>query len=322
MPITGRTDSHQEGRGIPILARIYKGAARDPNNERKTPAELPYFRVEWQPEAQKYAATFEALYGAQPTQFDGALLMGDTPERAFDNWMEEWGSGAKLIRRCDGTVIRDAFNGATQRTERGVALPCQQNAESPCGCKQVGRLQFILPEFMRQTGTVGVFALATHGWYDIMNIDATVKDVQALYGTLRGVYFTIYRKPVDLAVPYKDKSGEMKRTVKTFHMVLLRVQEGYVNGALSLPAPNDTPPRLIDAGTGEITHPALPAGVQGWSREEVAAWVNATTVKLGLSTTELLRALGVTKFGDWTGTAQEATARAKSWFDQQLAMPE
>ena len=102
MPIKGRTDSHQEGRGIPILARIYKGAARDPNNERKTPAELPYFRVEWQPEAQKYAATFEALYGAQPTQFEGALLMGDTPERAFDNWMEQ------CFSTLDGFKVNEA----------------------------------------------------------------------------------------------------------------------------------------------------------------------------------------------------------------------
>lgn len=298
-------------RGLPLLARLFKGEARDPNDERKTPKELPYFRLKWEAAYARYAPAFIERYGAEPTDIDGVLLLGDTPGAIFDPFMEKWGSSG-LITRCDGATIWDALNPNTGRIDRGVMRSCPnpniEGEDRPCGCKQVGRLSFMLPLFCQEIGVWGTFLLATHGWNDIQHIANRLDSIYMMNGTLRGLPFSLHRVPTEKSIPYKHKeSGEIRRSKSTKYMVEIRLMEGVINmAALGLPAPIATAPAL-PATAGKIGPRPFA------SNSDATAFIRRMQSAWSVTPKQIVDALNVAVISEYVGTRERAEALVEAF---------
>jgi len=295
------------------LGVLHKGGVRtDEDIAKNRPGkDLTYFRVAFTPERESLLPVWEHLYGREPRTIGGAYLLGGTPDEALMSWLEEWGRSG-LYHRCDGETQVAWFDAKEGRVVRNGAIKC---AAPNCQCKQIGRLNFFLPEFVKTTGAFGYFTLQTHSVRDIRHIYGLLSDAHGLAGSLFGVPLTISRVEEEIEIP-EMKAG--KPTGKRMHvkksLINVTLDEQYVMTDLAHRLIGSAAPALpagVDMTTGEKRLPAHAA----WTEAEARGWVE-TMHERSYSDSDLLQALGVDKFMLWTGGVVEATAAVKEWTEQ------
>lgn len=225
---------------FPRLGKLRKGDER-PENGKAPGKDTDHFRFD-SPDAAT-ADAFAAAYGPDPALLH-VFLPYPTPEENFATWKEAWVAGG-LSHRCDGVTctIWRTKDGRYSREPK----PC------PGGCKEVGRLELVLPELIK-AGWVGYVTMETHSNHDLRNIQAALN--QAYAGKrkdLRGIEFTLCRVKQEISTPTAD-GGRARRekwlvylypSVKWAQLQLALSQAQ----ALQLPAPAA---ETYDAETGEI----------------------------------------------------------------------
>lgn len=185
---------------FPRLGKLRKGGEK-PQIGNRPGAELEYFR--FTSENPAIVGAFHEAYGTQPAMLR-VYLPYPSVEMNFSTWKEAWAAGG-LVHRCDGETCQ------IWRTPDGkysqVPKPC------PGGCKEVGRLEVILPELIT-AGFVGYVTLETHSLHDLMNITATLEavrqSVQDRPNGLQGIEFVLRRKKERISTP-DGKGGRTSR---------------------------------------------------------------------------------------------------------------
>lgn len=185
---------------FPRLGKLRKGGEK-PATGNKPGAELSYFR--FTSENPAIVGAFHDAYGTQPAMLRVYLPYPST-EMNFSTWKEAWAAGG-LVHRCDGETCQ------IWRTPDGKYS--QEPKPCPGGCKEVGRLEVILPELIT-AGFVGYVTLETHSLHDLMNITATLEAVrqsaQDRPNGLQGIEFVLRRKKERISTP-DGKGGRATR---------------------------------------------------------------------------------------------------------------
>ena len=185
---------------FPRLGKLRKGGEK-PAVGNKPGKELEYFR--FTSENTAIVQAFTDAYGTQPAMLRVYLPYPST-EMNFSTWKEAWAAGG-LVHRCDGETCQ------IWRTPEGKYS--QQPKPCPGGCKEVGRLEVILPELIT-AGFVGYVTLETHSLHDLMNITATLEavrqSVQDRPNGLQGIEFVLRRKKERISTP-DGKGGRATR---------------------------------------------------------------------------------------------------------------
>lgn len=229
MPIVGLMPQNENVfAGLPRIAKLRKGAPKEQRTRKDGSTyevvgkDLDYLRPVFDPEYEHLKSKFTALYGKNPNNMT-AFLNADSVVEAFDFWKEEW-TATTMLTRCDGMNKHVWFNQKNGRYQTSKVL-----CDVKCGCKAVGRLNLILPDFTMETGVLGYFTIETHSEEDIRTLYARITSIWATFGKLRGVPLVMYRVPRKLSVPEigQDKERTGKRMNKTMHMLDIRVSPEY-----------------------------------------------------------------------------------------------
>ncbi len=262
MPIKGLTTETQAGAGLPLIARLYKGAEKEVRTNRQgkeyevVGKDLDYFRVEFEPQFEYLRELWTEMYGEQPTEFAPVFLAASTVDDAFQSWKEEWNASGTLLHRCDGEQQVAWWNGDSQ-CYMSARVGCASRLDpktgemmgAGCGCKPVGRLNIILPDFIQESGIFGTILVSTHSLNDIMIVHRYLSDIEGAYGTISGVPFIFGRAKKEVSAPKQVKQGNEY------------VRDGRIKVMKSLfylhVAPDFTRERLLPAMAGR-TQPALP----------------------------------------------------------------
>lgn len=231
---------------FPRIGKLRKGAEKP--NDKQPGKDLDYFRFD--SDDAEALARFEESYGKQPRQIN-VYLPFDTVEENFQTWQEAYTAGA-MQHRCDGEtcVIWLKPDGTYSQEPK----PC------PGGCKEVGRLNVIIPELAR----LAYVTAETHSINDILQLTDNLQAALALRGSLTGIPFVLSRRPQEISTPGKD--GKRARYTKWLlflepHPDWVRVQLATMrHNALTVAAAGLAMPehrqltdgRLLDTGTGEI----------------------------------------------------------------------
>lgn len=188
MPIKGLTDGEAT---FPRIGILRKGSEKKGNAPGR---DLNHFRFD--SSDQKAIADFKATYGNAPTEIK-VLLPYDTTERVFMTCKEEYTAGG-LKHRCDGETVsvqQVMVNGkAKYQTSFMSEVKC------PGGCKEVGRLQVVIPALKR----FGYVTAETHSINDIVNLHQQLKAAEMTFGSLKAVPFVLRRSPSKISTPGSD----------------------------------------------------------------------------------------------------------------------
>lgn len=226
MPIKGLTDkaSVQLGRGLPLIGRLRKGDKKKANRPGE---DLTYFRIEMEPGYTGLMDAFDALYGSEPQHFNDIRLIANTPDEAFETWLEEWGAGQKLKLRTDGEIVYREYkelpgtggNFGYVDSMRPLTTAERTRVDEAKDIKPVGYANILLPEFSEVTGVLGYFRITTHSIHDIRTVHGYLTDIAAMYGKLTGVPFKFGRSVREVSAPMGgDKRGVTRKSLFYIHV--------------------------------------------------------------------------------------------------------
>lgn len=349
MPIIGLTNTQQtSGHGLPQIAKLYKGdAKREMTKNGRTyevvGKDLDYFRVEFEPQFEHLRDLFTELYGDKPTEFEPVFFAGATVDEVFGTWKEEW-SATGLLHRCDGAYQVNHYNPQTGYYST-AKIECATVSGQGCACKQTGRLNLLLPQFIEVAGILGTVSVSTHSLHDILTVHRYLASIERMYGTLAGVPFRFGRSPRELSAPKTTKQGErtgerMKITKSLFYIHvtsdftqerLLPALSGVFAQQTMLPAPepeldierlrnrlgNSDGRRRLGGGYVERESEKPPEGsVADWWQ----GFVDFAQMRFGFDEVTALDALAeaaeysLVKPADWRGTKEQAIAACVAAF--------
>ena len=227
MPIKSLTTRQAR---FPLLGKIRKGGEKKENPKRPgtliSGDDLEHFRVD--SDIQGINEKFTTIYGKEPKQLD-CLLPFPYTDQVFPCWMEEWGATG-LVSRCD-----EEKQVIYQQAGKMIAtnpIPCKKLLQNPngsyqeCKCKQVGRLQIVLPKL----GELGYFEVETHSKWDIIGITEQLLAIETSAGSLIGIPFLLERGSRELSYPLPDG----KRGRKTFSLLSIRVHPSRASQVLEI----------------------------------------------------------------------------------------
>ena len=227
MPIKSLTTRQAR---FPLLGKIRKGGEKKDNPKRPgtliSGDDLEYFRID--SDIQGINEKFTAIYGKEPKQLD-CLLPFPYTDQVFPCWMEEWGTTG-LVSRCD-----EEKQVIYQQAGKMIAtnpIPCKKLLQNPdgsyqgCKCKQVGRLQIVLPKL----GELGYFEVETHSKWDIIGLTEQLLAIETSAGSLIGIPFLLERGSRELSYPLSDG----KRGRKTFSLLSIRVHPSRASQVLEI----------------------------------------------------------------------------------------
>jgi hypothetical protein len=304
---------------------LHKGAARTEEDlAKKRPGkDLDFLRMEFAEEYKYLQPVWERLYGKQVRVLSNVFLMVSDVDTAFSVWMEEWGKSG-LVHRCDGEWQEAWFDVSQGKVNRSDPKACESTR---CECKQIGRINLILPELLIETGALGYITLQTHSIRDIKRLYSLLAYLQSLHGTLMGVPFVISRRMETIEVPKVDRNkqptGERMKVSKS--LLNIKADDFFTQQQLAprLMAAANALPANVDPVTGEVlSRPALPAPQKQhpvkWSKEGARAWFGIMQEKHALTANDLRTALGVSSWEEWHSDADAATEAVNEWLDLQL----
>lgn len=232
MPIKSLTTRQAR---FPLLGKIRKGGEKKENPKRPgtliSGDDLEYFRVD--SDIQGINEKFTAIYGKEPKQLDCLLPFPHT-DQVFPCWMEQWSDKdlktSGLIIRCDEE--RQVIYQQAGKMVATNPIPCKKLQQNPdgsyqgCKCKQVGRLQIVLPKL----GELGYFEVETHSKWDIIGLTEQLLAIETSAGSLIGIPFLLERGSRELSYPLPDG----KRGRKTFSLLSIRVHPSSASQVLEI----------------------------------------------------------------------------------------
>lgn len=190
MAIKGLTD--QRG-AFPRIGKLRKGAEKPKNGPGK---DLDHFRFD-SPDAGATAA-FQAAYGNEPRSIN-VRLPYPTMDENWQTAMEKYGAGGLEIR-CDREFMEGCrVNGKFMKCFPGKS-PCQRDEskkDGGCGCKEVGRLNLIIPELQR----FAYVTAETHSINDLVNLTQQLTAIEMTFGQLNGIPLVLTRRPEQISTP-------------------------------------------------------------------------------------------------------------------------
>lgn len=265
------TSQPQAGSGLNRLGKLHKGGEKikkkrsDQTEYEVVGRDLHHFRMVFAAGYEHLSADFAQMYGAEPTSFP-VMLNADTVHEALDAWYEQWDGSGTMLHRCTGTQQAVAYNGKTGFYEHD--LPCAMPA---CSCKEVARLELILPDFIAHTGEMGTITLETHADADIRTLIARLTTFQVMYGTLRGVPLILFRAPREVGAPeVKEGKRTGKRVKVTRSMIDIKVDPVFARE------------KLMGALTGAFGNRSLPhASSVVVSQEQAAPALGSGQKRIG-----------------------------------------
>ena len=207
--IQGLTDKNSLTPRLPRLGRLRKGGAKQEKNGKSVfGKDLEYFR--FTSENPAVVSAFTKEYHEQPNNLH-VFMPFATRDECFPTWKEAW-DASTLLHRCDGRTCEIWWD-AQRKVYSREPKPC------PGGCKEVGRLEVVLPELFR-SGFVGTVTMETHGKNDMMAIASCLDKVEierTEHGLdLRGVGFILRRHNESISTPgWGDNAGKRQRVVKS-----------------------------------------------------------------------------------------------------------
>lgn len=181
MPIIGLTDRPA---AFPTIGVLRKGAPK-PESGNKPGADLKHFRFDSDDEGA--VNLFTEHYGAEPRSIRVFVPFKTTAEN-FEAWKEAWTASA-LQHRCDGQTMVRWLTPQGRYSDEPKA--CQG------GCKQVGRLNVIIPELRR----MAFVTVQTTSIHDILQIHANLSALENARGDLRGIPLILKRAPREISTP-------------------------------------------------------------------------------------------------------------------------
>lgn len=264
MPIK-RLVQDDERIAFPRLGVLRKGGEKRQRERNGKPYEifgedLDHFRFDTDDESA--AVDFTRIFGDEPRSVR-VVLPYPTMEQNFSVWQEAYTAGA-LQHRCDGETCTRWLGDDGKYHDDPVPCPALQLAENDKNrCKPVGRLMTLLPDLRRLAHVV----VLTHAINDIVELQRNLLAVERWRGDLRGIVWTLSRKPVEISTP-NDKGGRTRREKWLLFMepqaeyaaslLQATTQAALGNGAV-LALPDG---RNANTATGEIVEveavPALP----------------------------------------------------------------
>ena len=232
MPIKSLTTRQAR---FPLLGKIHKGGEKRENPKEPGTfmfgADLDYFRID--SDIEGINEKFTSIYGKEPKQLDCLLPFPHT-DQVFPCWMEQWSDKnlktSGLMTRCD-----EEKQVIYQQAGKMIAtnpIPCKkllQNSDGSyqeCKCKQVGRLQIVLPRL----GEMGYLEVETHSKWDIIGLTEQLLAIETSAGSLIGIPFLLERSLRELSYP--SPNGTRKR--KTFSLLSIRVHPSRASQVLQI----------------------------------------------------------------------------------------
>ncbi len=335
MPI--KSLQNAAGAPFPRIGKLHKGGQRSGG---ALGQDLTHFRFSAQGDGKAVEEAFTALYGSEPAMLRVYLPYDDVASN-FSCWMEQWGAGGRLIHRCDGEYCVKWLGDDghyVHDPDMTMRRPCPfaEERQAPNRCREVGRLDVILPELW-EAGHAGVVTLETHSVHDIVHIDAVLRhalehSVSPRAG-LRGIEFALRRQPQRISRPgAKGPAMTTKWLVKiepAAEWLLAQLQlarEAQLGGRFrpAHPAIEGGAPAGQETGPSadERPEPASPGPIAeaGEAAPATAPWVHDrdlvhTLVALGrdlrLSKIAFLEALGVSRLGEIAYGYEEALERVR-----------
>ena len=323
-PIVGLTDRESITPRFPRLGKLKKGGPKTKDGGRGK--DLEYFRfVAEKPEVQ---AVFDKRFGPKPVSLN-VYLPYDEVEDAFATWKEKWVAGG-MVHRCDG-VTMTVWLGADGKYHTDPK-PCpycglqqteaQKKADPPCD--EMGRLSVVIPELW-EAGYVGYVTLETGGKHDLMSINECLTVAQEARGTLKGIRFVLSRELEEVSTP--GEGG--KRMRRKMWMVKIAPAADWV--LLQLQASRQA--AMLGPGQAPLGLPAPSAQVQAeaQAKAETGPWQTIPEYQdrfreqiksLGLTNSEALSALSVSKVGDYEGDFEDAVAALQDYAEWKAAKAE
>jgi hypothetical protein len=189
MAIKGLTDGEAS---FPKIGTLRKGAEKKGNAPGR---DLNHFRFD--SSDQKAIADFEEKFGDTPTEIS-VLLPYDTTEQVFFTCKEEYTAGG-IKHRCDGetvSLLQVVGKDKKSRYQKLFTAPMK----CPGGCKEVGRLQVVIPALKR----FGYVTAETHSINDIIQLHQQLKAAEMTFGSLKSVPFVLRRSPSQISTPSSD----------------------------------------------------------------------------------------------------------------------
>lgn len=235
MPIQKYLNTTSSGSGLARIAKLHKGLPKSKKKRESDGKEIEivgrdtdYFRVVFADGYEHLSADFTQMYGEKPTQLP-VMLNADTALEALDFWYEDYDSRGTMLHRCDGVNQAVCYNASTGYYEHNQ--PC---ITPSCTCKQVARLELVLPEFTMLTGVMGTITMETHSDQDIRTLIARLTTYANLFGTLRGVPLILYRAKKDTSSPKTDRQGKRtgERVNVTRAMIDIQVDPDFARAKL------------------------------------------------------------------------------------------
>lgn len=252
---------------FPCIGKLRKGGVK-PESGKAPGKDLTYFRFDTDDE--RAAKMFDAVYGNEPSVVN-VYLPHQTAAQNFSCWQEAYVSGG-LTHRCDGETCVLWLDKGKYRTD---PKPC------PGGCKEVGRLNVIVPELQR----FAYVTVETHSINDIIRLQENLQAVEFLRGDLRGIPFILKRTPVEISTP----SGNGKRTRREKWLLSIEVDPAWaalqleamhrnaltVNGVASESRMLTT--TYVDEDDDELESEIVTEATQSDIPARVAEWLNESS---------------------------------------------
>ena len=254
MPIPGLKTQLER---FPKIGDIRKGAPK--GKDGRVGADLDYFRYVPLEGEEEAAARFHEVFGDEPREIE-VVLPFDEIERNLAAYMERHTAGAL---QCRGDI--EGGTAHMWRDKKGEMHHTPKECPSPSckGCKEVGRLNVIIPA-LRRFARVEVHT--TSKW-DIIELYGNLRALRKMTGNgLKGIPLVLKRRPRTVSTPRAN--GKRVRQEKWF--LSLEADPEYVEAQLQAMAAEALPgtetpavlPATVDAETGEIS--------DDWEAEEEA----------------------------------------------------
>lgn len=185
MPIKGLTDIARPA--FPRVGKLRKGGEKGIN---RPGPDLKYWRFTSPNPAIEEA--FAEAYGPEPHELDVLLPYAAIADN-FSTWKEHWLAGG-LQHRCDGETC------TVWLTPQGTYSRAPEIC--PGGCKEIGRLEVILPSLLR-AGFVGYVTMETGSLNDIIAIQSALLATKETRGheDMRGILFVLRRVEETISTP-------------------------------------------------------------------------------------------------------------------------
>jgi hypothetical protein len=180
-----------EARRLPRLGKIHLGVKKvSEKSGKEYPTETSYFVV---------PAEVEAVFGKNPTQLR-VMFPIENDEVFFPQWYKCYGTN---LLKCKG----DGEKAFTWDEENGgmKEIPCPCPKLEGGDCKQIGILQFLLPE----VPGAGTWQITTSSKNSIIDINSSIAFIRGICGRIRMIPLILKREEM---VMQRTENGQPKKS--------------------------------------------------------------------------------------------------------------